>query len=307
MEAKRVPGPPHFFIVGAPKCGTTSMAQYLNQHPEVFVLRGEPHFFGSDIAYNSPRLTRSQYLKLCRNTGGKPVVGDRSTWYLYSARAAEEIHAFNPQARIVAMLRNPADMVYSLHRHHVLRGARDDLEHLEDALAAEPERRRGRRIPSNARFRASLFYSEVPRYAEQLQRYFDRFGRDRVHVILLDDLKRDPAGTYARTLRFLGVDADFRADFRVHNVAGPAPDSLLYRAWKASTLRYRIRSAVPQRLYSTIREQRRRRLQRRAGHRSCDRLEPELRRRLQSDFAGEIDRLERLLDRDLAGWRGEGN
>jgi hypothetical protein len=126
-----------------------------------------------------------------------------------------------------------------------------------------------------------------------------------VHVILLDDLKRDPAGTYARTLRFLGVDGDFRADFRVHNVAGPAPDSLLYRVWKASTLRYRIRSAVPQRLYTTIREQRRRRLQRRAGRRSADRLEPGLRRRLQSDFAGEIDRLERLLDRDLAAWRVE--
>jgi hypothetical protein len=303
MGVDRDHAPPHFFIVGAPKCGTTSMAQYLGQHPEVFVVRGEPHFFGSDIAYNSPRLTRSQYLKICRASAGKPVVGDRSTWYLFSRRAATEIHAFNPEARIVAMLRNPVDMVHSLHRHHFQRGRRDDLERLEDALAAEPERRRGRRVPRNARFKASLFYSDIPRYSEQLQRYFARFGRERVKVILFDDLKRDPAATYVDTLRFLGVDPSFEADFAVHNVAGPAPDTLLYRTWKASTLRYRIRSAIPSRLYGAIRERRRKRLEQRAGRQPPGRLDSGLRQSLQRQFADEIDRLEALLQRDLSTWR----
>jgi len=296
-------GPPQFFIVGAPKCGTTSMAQYLGQHPEVFVVRGEPHFFGSDIEYNQPRLTRRQYQAICRRTGGKPVCGERSTWYLYSTRAAAEIHAFNPRARIIAMLRDPVEMIRSLHRHHVQRGRRDDLERHADALDAEPERRRGRRIPANARFPESLLYSEIPCYAAQLERYYKRFGRERVHVILFDDLVEDPAATYARTLEFLGVDPDFRPDFRVHNVAAPTSKSPLYRAWKASTLRYRLRSLVPAPLYAKIRERRRKRLARAAERAPTPPLDPALRERLRAGFADEVNRLESLIDRDLERWR----
>jgi len=295
--------PPHFFIVGAPKCGTTSMGQYLNQHPDVFVIRGEPHFFGTDLEYNSPRLTPDQYQALCRDTGAKPVCGDRSTWYLYSRSAAREIHAHNPHALIIAMLRNPAEMIHSLHAHHFQRGMRDDIEGLEDALAAEPDRRRGKRIPANARFPESLYYSAIPRYTEQLQRYFDLFGRDRVQVTLFDDLKRSPRDVYARTLAFLGVDPAFEPDFAVHNVSAPTPDSWAYRAWKASTLRYRIRSLAPQRLYDRIRKMRGKRLARAAQRRPRRSLDPELRAMLNLQFDEEIDRLETLTGRDLSTWR----
>lgn len=295
--------PPHFFIVGAPKCGTTSMAEYLNQHPEVFVIRGEPHFFGSDIDYNAPRLSERQYRRLASATGGKPVCGDRSTWYLYSKRAAREIHAFNPEARIIAMLRNPVEMVASLHAHHYQRGLRDDIERLTDALDAEPARRQGERIPENARFAESLFYSEIPRYSEQLERYFQVFGRDRVHVIVLDDLKADPARVYRDTLEFLGVDPEFEADFEVHNVSSPAPKSWLYRRWKGSTWRYRLRSLVPQKLYTTLRERRRRRVATRVTRSPRAPLDPAVRVRLQQMFTDEIDRLETLLGRDLSAWR----
>ena len=294
---------PHFFIVGAPKCGTTSMAEYLNRHPDVFVMRGEPHHFGTDLDYNKPRLSREQYLKLAAGTGGKRLCGDRSTWYLYSERAAGEIHDHNPDARIIAMLRNPADMIRSLHRHQFQRGRRDDLEGLADALDAEPDRRRGLRIPPDARFPESLFYSAIPRYSAQLRRFFETFGRDRVHVILFDDLRRDPAATYRETLEFLGVDSSFEPDFAVHNVAAPTPDSLLYRAWKASTLRYRLRGIVPQRIYTAIRERRRRRNAAAPQRESGKRMPPEIRERLDARFADEIDRLEDLLDRDLGSWR----
>jgi len=294
---------PNFFIVGAPKCGTTSMAQYLNQHPDVFVLRGEPHFFGSDIEYNRPRLTRRQYLSICGRNGGKSLVGDRSTWYLYSKRAAAEIHEFNPDARIIAMLRNPVEMIRSLHRHQFQRGQRDDIERLEDALDAEPERRLGRRLPANVRFPGSLLYSEIPRYSDQLQRYIDRFGRDRVHVILFDDLKSKPGATYAGTLDFLGVDPSFVPDFRVHNAAAPMPKWAPYRIWKASTLRYRIRSIVPEGLYSAIRERRRKQLSDAAEQRPPPPMDAALRNRLCRDFAAEVDRLQALIDRNLESWR----
>ncbi len=303
MSVNPVRPPPQFLIVGAPKCGTTSMAQYLNQHPDVFVIRGEPHFFGTDLAYNSPRLTPAQYQALCRDTGGKTVCGDRSTWYLFSRNAAREIHAHNPDALIIAMLRNPAEMLHSLHAHHFQRGLRDDIEALEEALAAEPERRLGKRIPANVRFPESLYYSEIPRFSEQLQRYFDLFGRARVRIILFDDLKRTPERIYADTLRFLGVDPAFKPDLGVHNASAPTSDSWAYRAWKASTLRYRIRSLAPQPVYDLIRKIRGKKLARAAQRNPRPPLDPGLGARLKSQFAEELDRLETLTGRDLSNWR----
>ncbi|MBS3823616.1 MAG: hypothetical protein KGY53_06925 [Wenzhouxiangellaceae bacterium] len=294
---------PHFFIVGAPKCGTTSMAQYLNQHPEIFVLRGEPHFFGSDIEYNKPRLSPKQYAALCHNAGGKRLCGDRSTWYLYSKTAATEIQACHPDALIIAMLRHPAEMLHSLHAHHHQRGRRDDIEDLGEALAAEPERRRGERIPVDARFVESLYYSEIARYSEQLQRYFDAFGRERVKIILFDDLKADPGEVYAETLDFLDVDPAFVPDFDVHNASAPTSDGWLYRRWKASTLRYRMRSLLPQGLYNSIRGVRKKRLQQAAQRQPRAPLDTALRIRLVEQFAPEIDRLEALIGRDLSPWR----
>lgn len=279
------------------------MAHYLNQHPDIFVLRGEPHFFGTDLDYNSPRLTTSQYQALCRDTGGKPMCGDRSTWYLFSRNAAREIHGHNPHALIIAMLRTPAEMVHSLHAHHFQRGRRDDIEDLEEALDAEPDRRLGSRIPANVRFPESLYYSKIPRYSEQLQRYFDSFGRERVKVILFDDLKHTPERTYAQTLEFLGADQAFSPDFEAQNASAPTPDSWAYRAWKASTLRYRIRSLAPQRLYDQIRKVRRKRLARAAKRQPRRPLDPAAHNRLDLQFAEEIDRLESLIGRDLSGWR----
>jgi len=279
------------------------MAAWLTRHPEIHVIRGEPHFFGRDIDYNRPRLSERQYQALVAADRSKSVRGDRSTWYLYSRQAAAEIHAWNPDARIIAMLRNPAEMVYSLHAHYYQRGRRDDLSDLADALAAEPERRAGRRIPDNARFDASLFYSEVPRYHEQLQRYVDRFGRRRVHVILLDDMRRDPRGCYREVLRFLDVDPDFEPEFEVQNRSAPTPDSTLYRFWKASTLRYRLRSVVPQALYEQLRARRHKKLARAAREQPRPPFDPELKARLTAEFAPEVRRLEDLLNRDLSAWR----
>ena len=302
-DVDRIRSRPQFFIVGAPKCGTTSMAQYLHQHPEIFVLRGEPHFFGSDIEYNTPRLTPKQYAVLCHNTGGKPICGDRSTWYLYSRQAAAEIHAHNRNARIIAMLRHPAEMLHSLHAHQYQRGRRDDIEDLGEALAAEPDRRRGEGIPANVRFAESLYYSAIPRYAEQVKRYFDAFGRERVKVILFDELKANTGRIYANTLEFLGADPEFVPDFDVHNASAPTSNSWLYRRWKASTLRYRVRSLAPQGVYDSIRKMRKQSLQRAARRQPRAPLDPELRAQLVTQFTPEIDRLEALIGRDLSAWR----
>ncbi|MDZ7668728.1 MAG: sulfotransferase [Gammaproteobacteria bacterium] len=290
-------------IVGAPKCGTTSMAQYLNEHPHVHMIRGEPHYFATDLRYNSPPMTERQYLRLCRATGGKPVCGERSTWYLYSRVAAAHLHQLNPQARIIAIIRNPADMLYSLHAHYMQRTGCEDQSDLMSAMALETYRRRGHAVPAGARFPQMLYYSEIPRYSEQLQRYFHHFGREQVHVILFDDVRSDPETVYRRTLEFLDLDSDYRPEFRVYNRSAPVRDTWLRRLWKRGTWRYHVRSMIPQRLHDARVERRRRRREMDAGRQPWPPMPCELRAHLTEQFRDEIARLEDLLQRDLSAWR----
>lgn len=208
---------PDFFIVGAPKCGTTAMDHYLKQHPEIFLPnRKEPQFFGSDL--HSPVFIRNwdKYLSLFEGVKDEKRVGETSVRSLHSEKAAMEIKGFQPGASIIAMLRNPVETIPSMHSQYLYTG-NENIESLKEALEAEEERKRGKQIPKIAPFVQGLFYKEAARYSQQIQRYFEAFGRENVHVIIFDDFKANPAAAYARALRFLGVDSDFRIDFQVIN------------------------------------------------------------------------------------------
>jgi len=295
-------GIPHFVIVGAPKCGTTSLGRYLARHPDIFLLRGEPHFFGTDIPYNSPRLSERQYRRLFRTAGRQRLLGERSTWYLYSKNAAAEIRAFNPDARILILIRNPADMLYSLHGHQYHRGRREDIGDFEQALDAEQARKQGRQIPGNIRFRECLYYSEIPRYSEQIKRYFDTFGRERVKVVVFDDLRDDPAAVYSDVLQFLDADRSFVPDFNIHNAAFPVKDTWLFRIWKKSPLRYAVRHMLPEPIYSGLRNAREKRLLRQAAAAPRAPMPARVRARLNAEFYPEVAQLSELLDRNLMHW-----
>ena len=219
---------PDFFIVGAPKCGTTAMNNYLAEHPEIFIPNiKEVHFFGRDLDITKGALRDERsYLELFSGATTEKRLGEASVWYLYSKTAAEEIYDFNPDAQIVVMLRNPADMLYSQHSQFLYNG-NEDIEDFGEALAAEPERKAGKRIPKSAHLVDGLFYSETVRYAEQIERYFERFGRENVHIILYDDFRADLPGTYRNLLRFLGVQDDFTPEFAVVNPNKRARSALL--------------------------------------------------------------------------------
>src|SRR5262245_29668254 len=126
---------PDFFIVGAPKCGTTAIFEYLAPHPEVFLAPKEPHFFGSDIR-SIRQVNEAEYLKLFGSAENELRLGDASVFYFYSNVAPQEIREFSPDARIIISLRNPVDMVYSLHSQLVF-SLEDEIEDFETALRAE--------------------------------------------------------------------------------------------------------------------------------------------------------------------------
>lgn len=299
---------PNLFLVGAAKCGTTAMASYLGQHPEIhFSNPKEPIFFGRDLqhAWRLPNL--DSYLALFEEGRDCRYLGEGTVWYLYSRTAAEEIKAFNPDAKILIMLRNPVDALYSLHGQFLFSG-NESHANFEKALAAEPQRRQGRGIPRAAHFPSGLLYSEVVRYTSQVQRYLDVFGRDNVHIVVYDDFARDPQGVYRTVLEFLGVSTDHRPDYAVVNSARSIRSIALHRwlinppvdiwnpgrwlpkGYLAHGLQWRAQH-LRGRLYDLNVTQTRR-----------PPLAPATKRRLKKSIIGEVEDLSQLLDRDLSVW-----
>jgi len=207
---------PNFFIVGAPKCGTTSMNFYLKEHPEIYIPdRKEFHYFGSDLAFKHDR-TEETYRTYFEGWSDEKIGGEASVWYLYSKLAAKEIHEFNPDSKIIVMLRNPVDMVHA-HHSQTMYGGAEPITDFEEALDAEEGRRNGT-IPTHPTRPPQLFYySQVARYTEQIERFVSVFGADKVHVVIFDDLKSDVQRIYRETLEFLGVDSSYEADLSPRN------------------------------------------------------------------------------------------
>ncbi|MCK6419071.1 MAG: sulfotransferase, partial [Alphaproteobacteria bacterium] len=179
-----------FFIVGAPKCGTTALADFLDQHPQIAMLRKEMHHFGSDLQLRRQRPSRADYEAAIARLQPDAEVGDASVFYLRSEQAAAEIKAYNPQARIFILLRPPVEAMFSLHGQ-LVQMVDEDIRDFAQALAAEQDRRYGRRIPSHIHAAFVLQYRQMVDFAPQIKRYLNVFGREAVQVILQEDLKND--------------------------------------------------------------------------------------------------------------------
>lgn len=289
---------PDFFIVGAPKCGTTSMYEYLRVHPAIFMPKvKEPHYFGSDLDVRTDRRTREEYLQLFAGSDRSIRRGESSVLYLFSRCAAREIHDFNPDARIIIMLREPVSAMVSWHGQLVSMMLEDILD-FESAVRAQPERERGERLPNTGRMLQALQYTKVFTYTEQVQRYLEAFGTAQVHIIVLDDLIADAAGAYRALLRFLEVDDSFQPDFGVHNEKKWLKAPGITRMMKAHRAMRRSARLVPPGL---------KRFMVNAVTRvfpSPERpaIRPEFLAELRETCRPDIERLGALIGRDLSHW-----
>jgi hypothetical protein len=215
---KRHEKKPNFFLVGAPKCATTAMAGFLGQHPDIFIPEmKEPHYFGSDLSFRRNfvrgpewfRPTKEHYLDMYAPVTQEKMLGDASVLYLYSREAPRELKLFCPDAKIIIMIRNPIEMVYSLHSHW-LYNLNEDIADFETALEAEPERKKGHAIPSNAYWIDGLIYSQVGLFSKHINRYLSEFGTENVHIIVHDDMKSDMGAEFHKLMQFLAVDDEFK-------------------------------------------------------------------------------------------------
>jgi Sulfotransferase domain len=203
---------PDFFIVGHPKCGTTALYEMLKRHPQIFMPDfKEPWYFAGDMR---PRFqpartgavpeTLDDYLSLFEPAGEGQTLGEASSSYLRSREAPGRIAELRPDARIIAIFREPASFLVSLH-HQLLLDHIETSKDLRAALALEPARREGRRVPRRSHLPQMLLYSDHVRYAEQLRRYRESFAAEQILVLVYEDFRADNAGTLRQVQQFLGV------------------------------------------------------------------------------------------------------
>lgn len=290
---------PSLFIVGAPKSGTTAMNSYLAQHPSIYVPPGKDlRFFGRDLTMIS-RLSEERFLARYAEMDGQQYGLDSSVYSLLSESAAAEIMAFSPEAKIIIMLRNPVEMLHAHHAQLLFNGLGEDedLADFSEALGAENDRLAGQRLPPNTRVREALYYRQLGDYEPQVQRFFDQFGRDRVHLIIFDDFKGGAEAETRKVLGFLGLDQRVTLKIDVVNPNTVTRFSLLRvflrrtPAWLKDLLPVALRS----KLSGGVRA-----LNTKVASRKPMSLE--VREELLVHFRSKKKGLERLIDRDLSVW-----
>ena len=205
---------PNFFIVGAPKCGTTALYEYLRSHPQVFMpALKEPHYFSRDLITQPYVHSLDEYRHLFDDaTAEHRRIGEASASYLMSTAAIPAIREFNPEAKIIAMFRNPVDLVYSFHSQ-LLYWSEETENNFETAWRLQSRRRQGLDIPKTCREPFWLQYENIGRFGTQTQRLLSVFPPEQVKLILYDDFSAAPERVYDEVIDFFGISQDRRHEF----------------------------------------------------------------------------------------------
>jgi len=214
---------PDCYIVGQPKSGTTALFEMLRQHPQIYVPdRKEPRFFAEELFERDPPRpggtpkTLAEYRGWFADARDDQRVLDASPWYLWSPTSARRIAEARPDAKIIAVLREPASLLRSLHLQLIQLYVETETD-FRRAIELEGARRCGENIPRHTYWPAMLAYSDHVRYVRELSRYGEHFPPEQMKVMLYDDFRADNAGTLREVLRFMGVDENAQLELREAN------------------------------------------------------------------------------------------
>ena len=283
-----------FFIVGAPKAGTTSLYHYLNEHPQVEMsLQKEPDYF-SDKAiqsqgmyYGKNRIDTEEKYNGLFNTQKKDVIfGEGSVSYLFYPTVAQDIKAYNPIAKIIIMLRNPINRAFS----HYLMDYRLGLvsDSFEDIINKKSRDKN-----------AQLFYQQyikVGEYATQLKRYFDIFDKENILLVDYEDFKNDVTGTVNSAYSFLNVSTEFSADVsKKHNAFTMPKNKLIRFMYSLVVIRNILSFIFPKNIMKAVRLVLFRKDKK-------PKLLEETRNQLKHYFSNDVRLLESLIGKDYSKW-----
>lgn len=298
---------PSFFLLGAAKAGTSAFFDMLARQPGIFVpALKEPNYFalgeqpprfrgpGDDIGINRRSIwRRKDYAALFRDASPNQVIGEASVIYLASTTAAPAIRAAVPDARLLAILRDPVERAYSAFRH-LRRDGREEHEDFGRALAAEEER-------VAAGWEPLWHYQRVGRYADQLETWLEHFPRDQMLIVRYERFRDEPRSVLVEACRFLDMDAKrLEGPARPVNVSGVPRSQRLQRLLIGDNPIKRLaRPLVPARLRRRAWQG----LMRRNTRPTPAGLPADLEAELRERFRLQVERLERLLDWDLTSWK----
>lgn len=288
---------PNFFVIGAERCGTTSVYNYLKAHPDVFMPEvKEPRYFSENSFthpyYESRRQSRvkdeQQYLALFESANGESAVGEASPTYLYHPETPSRIQAVAPQARFVAMFRHPVDRAYS---HYMLRVGMG-TEPLTFEQAVEEERPHLDSVWDGERH-----YLRLGFYARGLERWLAVFDRDRFCTYLNEDLNRDARAVVSDMYAFLGVDPAFEPPVEARfQMTGVPRFPLLEPLRRSKPLRRALKAVLPARSAAAVKTK----VNRQMLHKP--EIAPALRADLVALFRDDVLRLQDLTGHDLSSW-----
>jgi hypothetical protein len=297
--------PPDFVIVGAPKCGTTSLASALGLHQGVsFSCIKEPHYFALDYPNRREVENFSDYDRLFVGATASDLRGEASTSYLFSREAVPAILRQRPDAKIIAMVRNPLDMFVSWHNELVKSWDEDQLSP-ERAWRLQQERSAGRMIPRYCKQPEFLQYQTVCSLGTQIQRLFELVPEPQRLVLVLDDLDANPDAEYRSVLQFLNLECNPGETFS-HENSYSQFDSILIPRLSYSILTSPRLKKVRARLTPLFTRYQVRPLRwlTRRGTRQVQKpvLSDSFREELMEVFQPEVRSLETLLNRDFSHW-----
>lgn len=289
---------PNLFVIGAPKCGTTSLCAYLERHPQVlFSTPKEPKFFHTDFSHEH-RIARdeSEYLDCFQGqTPEHRIIAEGTVWYLYSRVAVPKILEFNPSARLIVMLRNPVDLAQSLHSQLVY-GGDEDVRDFETAWSLQRDRAAGNKVPAMCRDPKVLQYGAISKLGEQIERLYRVANRENVLLIRFEELAARPEQVYRQTLDFLELPDDQQYAFPRHNPnkvlrPGPLPSLLFAGGYLKRKLGIRRSLGVWKKLEpltSVVRER--------------TTSSSEMRVKLSAYFRDDLQLLRRVTGQDFSQW-----
>lgn len=301
---------PNFFLIGAPKAGTTSVYEYLLEHPQIYMCPvKEPNFFereGQPLSRFAPYkqhqlasmglsldgdYTIDFYRQMFAGAADEPVVGEASVGYIYhSEEVIAGVKRYCPDAKLLLILRNPVERSYSQYLHALMYQG-ETVRDFATALAHSPHREQ-----------------YLHTYADHLERYREAFGEQQLLVCLYDDLRRDPIEFMQRIYRYLGVDDRFEANLASSYNVTYYPKTNWLGNLLASTkgVKRGLARILPAKAQVWLYHKVLLGLDSRFNRGEAPVLSEDMRRELEEYFREDIGRVQRLIGRDLTGWLRQG-
>ena len=286
---------PNFFIIGAPKAGTTSLSEYLRMHPGIFFSNPkEPHYFNDDFKIHH---TNDYNTYLTYFNGATPkhkAVGDGSVFYLYSKTAVSNILNLYKKVKFIVLLRNPIELVQSLHAQAIhIHG--ETITNFEQAWALQDSRKNGISVPRINRIKEALYYGELAKLGEQVERLLQNVNISKVHFIIDDDFKNNTKTEYIKVLEFLNLEKWLPQTFEKYNASKGyrniflkrVLDIITYLKWKSG-----VKNSISLGLWGKLRNMN-------TTFRKRDNLDSAFRAELIEYFNDDVKLLSDLINRDL--------